>query len=484
MISFKPESRRQLYTIIRAIAKLAMSVFFQKIELRHGENVPKRGPVLFVANHPNSIMDALVMGVVTKRKVNYLGHAGLFSNRPKTWFLRSSGVIPVYRREDALDKMDQNVGAFEACYRALENGQTIGIFPEGTSDMVRKVKKVKTGAARIVLETERRNHYALGIRLIPIGLYFFSRSRFRSKVLVNVGRPIELDPFFELNKRDNWQAVSNLTNAIQEQLEKLTVNVRHKEVDQFVRDIDVLFSEELKSDALRTPEKSQATVTDFVLTQKIAECVEYYHEREPERVEVLQDSVRAYKRKLRRLRIRDEMLKRQENFWQMFKSTFTSFGGALLGSPLALYGIVNNVIPYLIAEYCAKRFIDERTKILSALLVGGGSAFVLFYAIQVFLVWYLWGFLWSSLYFVSLPLAGSFALAYLRTIRAEQERLSFSFFLFTNRQLFNKIRRERRKLLTQVNSIKDEYMSAMGIGTELKATGPYKPNHEAQIEPR
>jgi len=29
-----------------------MAIFFQKIEIRHGENVPERGPVLFVADHP------------------------------------------------------------------------------------------------------------------------------------------------------------------------------------------------------------------------------------------------------------------------------------------------------------------------------------------------------------------------------------------------------------------------------------------------
>ncbi len=72
----KVKSLPILYRFIRFVVKFAMSVFFQKIELQNGENVPARGPVIFVANHPNSIMDALVMGLVTKRKVNYIGHAG------------------------------------------------------------------------------------------------------------------------------------------------------------------------------------------------------------------------------------------------------------------------------------------------------------------------------------------------------------------------------------------------------------------------
>ncbi|MFQ6115381.1 MAG: lysophospholipid acyltransferase family protein, partial [bacterium] len=295
MKKFRPDSKHTLYRFIRSIVKIAMAIFFQKIELRHGENVPRRGPVVFVANHPNSIMDALVMGVVTKRKVNYIGHVGLFSNKLKSWFLRSCGVIPVYRREDTPEKMGLNVTAFQACYEALENGETIGIFPEGTSDMLRKVRKVKTGAARIVLEAERRNHYKLGTKVIPIGLYFFSRSRFRSKVLVNIGNPVDLGPYFELNRKDNCKAVQILTEEIQQSLEELTVNIRHAELDQFVRDIEILYRDELKSEIQEIEKSSKKTLADFLITQRIAECVEYYYERKPHLVRDLQEKINVYK---------------------------------------------------------------------------------------------------------------------------------------------------------------------------------------------
>jgi 1-acyl-sn-glycerol-3-phosphate acyltransferase len=459
-----------MYRFIRVVVKMAMAIFFQKVELRNGENVPQRGPVVFVANHPNSIMDALVMGAVTKRKVNYIGHAGLFTNRLKTWFLRSCGVIPVYRREDAPDKMEQNVSAFEACYEALESGETIGIFPEGTSDMLRKVKTVKTGAARIVLEAERRNQYRLGVTVLPIGLYFFSRSRFRSRVLVNVGKPIDLTPFFKINEKDNYQAVQELTYEIQRLLERLTINIRHEELDEFVKDIEILFRDELKSETAEFWRDTTSTATDFFLTRKIVECVEYYYEHDPQKVSDLREKITAYKRKLNRLHLKDAMLKEPQSFWQTLQSSMKTFAQALLGLPLAIYGIVNNSIPYFIAEYIAKKFIDDRPKILSALLIGGGMAFIIFYSLQVFLVWYFWGPLWSTIYFVSLPISGLFALTYLKDIREEQERISFSFFIFTNRQLFTKMRRERRKLITELNNVKDEYISLMGLQTTIKTS--------------
>jgi len=470
MEKIKVKSFPILYRFIRFVVKFAMSIFFQKIELQNGENVPARGPVIFVANHPNSIMDALVMGLVTKRKVNYIGHTGLFSNKFKSWFLRSCGVIPIYRREDAPGKMDQNVFAFQSCYAVLESGETIGIFPEGTSDMLRKVKKVKTGAARIALETEKRNDYQLGLKVIPIGLYFFSRSRFRSKVLMNVGEPVKLESYFEINKEDNAEAVQKLTEEIQQSLEALTVNIRHEELDDFVKDIEVLYGDELKIDSPDLQEVSEETVADFLVTQKIADCVEYYYERDLERVRNFQTEVSAYKRKLKRLRLRDNMIKEKTTFPQLVKNSAVTFVGSLVGLPLALYGTVNNFIPYFFAENLAKKFVDERTKILSALLIGGGIAFILFYSIQVFAVWFTFGKLWAVVYLISLPISGFFALAYFKQIRQEQERISLSFFLFTNRQLFNRMRRERKRLIMRMDEIRDEYRQLMGITPATEAT--------------
>lgn len=461
MTEYHSDRKPLLYRVIRVTMKMAMAVFFQKIEIRHGENVPKRGPVVFLANHPNSIMDALLLGVVTNRKVNYLAHAGLFSGKFKSWFLHNSGVIPVYRRQDAPDKMAENVKAFEACYQALERGEAIGIFPEGTSDMSRKVKKVKTGAARIILESEKLNSYHLGVRALPVGLYFFSRSRFRSKVLINIGKPIDLKPFLQLNEEDSYDAVHALTNKIQESIEKLTVNVRHEELDSFVRDIEALYREELKQSS--DVAKGNSSVTDFIVTQKIAECVEYYYQHNPKRVSELRDSIRVYKRKLQRLQLNDQLLKDNPNFGQILRTGATAFAAAMAGLPVAIYGIVNNFVPYYIAEYFAKKFMNDRTKILSALLIGGGSAFIVFYTVQTTLVWYLLGSMWSTLYLVSLPMTGFFALTYVKKIRFEQQKLSLSLFMFTNRQLLNKMRRERRELLSEIDKVKEEYLGIVGL---------------------
>ena len=114
--------------------------------------VPTSGPVLLCINHPNNLIDSLLVGGVLPRKVHYLATAALFRNPLVARFLTACGAIPVYRKQDDPDKMDRNADAFAACFRALERGHLVGIYPEGTTHSESRVQRIKTGAARIALD--------------------------------------------------------------------------------------------------------------------------------------------------------------------------------------------------------------------------------------------------------------------------------------------------------------------------------------------
>lgn len=434
--------------------KAGLGLFFQRLHVRGAEHIPGSGPVVFVANHPNSIMDAMVLWAVLERKVNYIAHAGLFRAGFMNRLLRSIGVIPVYRRQDDPDKMAQNLSMFRASYEVLERGETIGIFPEGASDMRRKVKQVKTGAARIVLETEARNGYDLGVKLVPLGLHFFSRSHFRSRVFINVGEPVPLVKYFTQYNTNPVAGVNALTQEIQTRLEELTVNIQDEQLDEFVRDVEEIYREELLAES---GSKTANDAAKFFVTKKIAEGVQYYQRRRPEVLNDLRDRVNSYQRKLARLRLRDKLLREparrkwHEHGWAALV--------ALLGFPIALYGIINNFAPYRLAEHAAKKFLDERTKILTALLFAGALAFIFFYVVQIAVVAHFFGAGWAAAYGLSLPLSGFAALSYLKRVRAYRERLGFSIFLFTNRHLISRLRLERKRLIKALDALREEFLT-------------------------
>src|SRR6185436_12031196 len=145
-----------LYSAVRALVRFWLWFFFKGVDVRHAERVPVAGPVILCINHPNNLIDSLLVGGVVSRKVHFLATAALFRNPLVARFLLACGAIPVYRRQDDPDKMERNVDAFAACFTTLGHGGLIGIYPEGTTHAEPRVQRIKTGASRIALEYEAR----------------------------------------------------------------------------------------------------------------------------------------------------------------------------------------------------------------------------------------------------------------------------------------------------------------------------------------
>ena len=181
-----------LYRAVRAIGRFGLWFFFKSVDVRHPERVPPAGAVLLCINHPNNFIDSLLVGGAVGRKVHYLATAALFRNPLVGRFLRACGAIPVYRRQDDPDKMDRNLDAFEACFRAFREGRLVAIYPEGTTHAEVRVQRIKTGAARLALgyEAERPRE----LLVIPVGLNFDARKSFRGRVLVSFGSPVAVTP--------------------------------------------------------------------------------------------------------------------------------------------------------------------------------------------------------------------------------------------------------------------------------------------------
>jgi glycerol-3-phosphate O-acyltransferase / dihydroxyacetone phosphate acyltransferase len=230
-----------LLPVLSHLSTAASNVFY-RLESA-GAPVPGSGPVLLVANHPNSLFDPAVVACAARRPVRFLAKSPLFSDPRVGWLIRASGSIPIYRAEDDRTQLGRNEQVFGAVRKALAGGSAVGIFPEGLSHSEPALFPIKTGAARVALGAAEEIGGAFPV--IPVGLVYRAKERFRSDALVVLGAQIQWDDLLPAGP-DDPRAVRELTARIEAAMRACTVNLESWEDAPLVECAEAVYAAEFR----------------------------------------------------------------------------------------------------------------------------------------------------------------------------------------------------------------------------------------------
>lgn len=178
--------------------------------------VPAEGAgCLLVVNHPNGLLDALVVCAAAGRPVGFLAKSTLFSMPVLRGWLAAFDAVPVYRAKEA--DTSHNDRTFTLVRERLAAGSWVALFPEGISHDGSRLAPLKTGAARIALGCDET------VRVVPVGVVYESKETFRSRASATFGAPVDLAPYRAMARDDERAAVRALTDALATALHTVTL---------------------------------------------------------------------------------------------------------------------------------------------------------------------------------------------------------------------------------------------------------------------
>src|SRR5690606_31140151 len=106
------------------------------------------------------------------------------------FFSSGLGMIPVYRKQDIpketadAAQVDRHEKAFSSVENSWMRGHCVLIFPEGVSHDNPHLLKLRSGAARMLLQTEARHQFKLGLKYLPVSINYDEKDRPGSRALI------------------------------------------------------------------------------------------------------------------------------------------------------------------------------------------------------------------------------------------------------------------------------------------------------------
>lgn len=387
-----------IYHFLKLVARVCFWVYYPKTTVINRRNFNFNRPAILVSNHPNTLLDPLHAAIRIPMIVHFLANASLFSGTFLKWFFSTFFCIPVERPQDVDGRMLNNQKAFQQASEFLSKGGCLYIAPEGTSFMGRRVRPLKTGAARIALSAEGQEGFELGLAIMPVGLTYEASNCFRSRLTIYAGEPILVRGYAALYREDSFQAARQLTDDLEETLRSLIIDTRDEEEDQLIARLETL---------LRNSEPVSEPV-HFARTQSLIKQLRGWQEQSPASYGEFTGQLQQYFSSLESLGSDDRALSRPP------RPAALHFLGSVISFPLFLHGFAHNFLPAFIPVALTRRLkldveYNSTLKILSGLIT-----FPLFYYLQTRLIHWLYDWQTALVYLLTLLPAGLFAWAFLQ----------------------------------------------------------------------
>lgn len=333
-----------IYSIVKWIVRLTLKSYFRRISLIGLEHIPRQGPVIFVANHPSAFMDPMVVAASLDRSVHFLAAAEFFGTGLKSFLFRNTlNMIQVYRPNLPHVEVKKNEDVFVKCVELLQRGGAILVFPEGNSVTENRIRKLKTGVARMALRTVEATNQQMDVLIIPIGLNYANPHQFQSDLLINIGKPISTQHFS--NDKSNVVA---LTDTIEKALIDMVLHIQKEEHFSLVKKAELILKRKFqRSYPSGLQQKKRDTLS---MQQQLVQAIQNQSERQPEVIVALNHKLDDYFHKLKEQGISDAVLSEMSilvSVGELLRLIFTF--------PIFLFGYMVNIVPYLVTLFYFRR---------------------------------------------------------------------------------------------------------------------------------
>ena len=410
------------YTFVRNVfARPALYFFYRKIDIIGAKDVPDSGPVIFTPNHQNALMDALSILCTKDRQPVFVARADIFQKPMIIAILHFLRMLPIYRKRDGGRSSDNNQETFDLILRVLHSGHAVGIMPEGTHNEVKRLRILQKGVLRLAMQAQKEHGNKPMVKIIPVGIEYTSTNKFRSDLVVNYGKPIELSSFYDLFVENPAKAFKQMQDALSEKIKERMIDITNEQYYNEIENLRVLYQRQARQHLGLDGRKAKDRL---LAQQKIITALQEYDQTHPDEMSALCLTVREYHAIINKYNLSDRMIEYQYNLAGLLGRCILAFAGL----PFWILGMLFNYVPYKLSSFASSKAKDPQF-VSSVQFVAGMSLFPLYHMIMAALLVIFVPCIWGKLIMpFLLPFFGVLAYNYYLSLKNLGEHFRLWFF--------------------------------------------------------
>ena len=211
----KIQDDNRLYSIVKPFVDHHTRRSFTRFHIIGKENIPKDGACIFGSNHCNTLMDALVLLATSRRKKVFIARGDIFKNPHIAKILKWLRILPIFRMRDGIGSVrDKNGDTIDQAVDVIRDEVPLYLFPEAAHRTKHSLRQLSKGIFHIALAANSQFGHEKPVYIIPVGLEYGDYFRFRSTILVNYGKPINVTEYMKEHEGENEAVIINNLKAM------------------------------------------------------------------------------------------------------------------------------------------------------------------------------------------------------------------------------------------------------------------------------
>jgi 1-acyl-sn-glycerol-3-phosphate acyltransferase len=433
--------------VARWSVRKSLRLYYSRIEVEGRERLPASGAVLFVANHPNSLMDPALIGYTAQRPVHFFAKAPLFDVPVFGALMHALGMVPAYRGQDDKASVRKNLETLDVGAQYLGRGEAVGIFPEGKTHDREGLEQVRTGAARIAGSAVAAG---AALTIVPLGLNYARKERFRSAIWVRVGDPIDATAWIRERGEAERQAIRSLTEEIDRRLKQVVIHLNEERWQPFLPELEAL----LPSEA----DRASDPLTALHQRKRCADAMNYFLATDRPHAETAATTIEKYRAQLSTAGLTMNSPILSQSSARVTAHLLKETIWLILGFLPALAGALHHLVPFALTrglvqlvKHPGRATIAQNRLMIGLPLYGIWYAVVWWWLASQTQAWIAW--LWIGL----MPFCGIAALHFAWRIRHAGRAWWQELKMLTRPKTLRTLRVELSHLRRQLDELRKDY---------------------------